>query len=110
MISTTEYMEILISSVGPALLGVVASVIRQTRYGWKGFRHFMAGLLMSVFTSVITGLLLEMWELPATVITGICGMCAYSGGSLLDALLWRADKEIRTAKLPGIRSQHGEEQ
>lgn len=105
MISTGEYMEILASSVAPAILGVVASVIRQTRYGWKGFRHFVAAMLTSIFTGVVTGLLLEMAELPATVVTGIVSIAAYSGGSLLDAILWRADKEIRTCKIPGIKSQ-----
>ena len=104
MISASEYVEILATATGPAVLGIVASIIRQTRYGWKGFRHFVAAMLMSVFTAVITGLLLEMWELPATVVTGICGMCAYSGGSLLDAVLWRAEKEIKTGRIHGIHS------
>lgn len=104
MISYAEYMEILATAIGPAILGIVASVVRQARYGWKGFRHFMAGLTMSVFTAVITGLLLEMYDMPATAVTAIVGMSAYSGGTLLDALLWRADKEIRTAKIPGVQS------
>lgn len=105
MISNAEYLEMLASTVGPATLGIVASIIRTVRYGWRGFRHFIAGLLMSVFTGVVTGLLLEVAELPATAVTAIVAMTAYSGGSLLDAILWRADKEIRTARLPGIQSR-----
>lgn len=104
MISHAEYMELLAASAGPAVLGVMASIVRHARYGWKGVRHFVAGILTSVFTSVITGLLLDMYDLPASVVMAIVGMSAYSGGTLLDAILWRADKEIRTAKLPGVHS------
>lgn len=104
MISQAEYLEILTISVGPAVLGIVASTVRTIRYGWKGFRHFLAGLFTSVFVAVITGLMLEMAELPATAVTAIVGINAYCGVTLLDAVLWRADKEIRTCKIPGIQS------
>lgn len=108
MISQADYMELMAGAAGLAILGVVASVVRLARYGWKGFRHFIAGTIISVFVAVTTGFLLEFWDLPPTVQTGLVGWAAYMGGTLLDAALCRVDKEIRSARIP-LAQEKGEE-
>lgn len=105
MISHAEYMELLAGSIGFAILGMVAAIVRFFRYGCKGLKHLAGGMVTSVFASVTVGFLLDLTDWPPTVVTALCGLSGYFGATLLDAALWRADKEIRTAKIPGIQSR-----
>lgn len=108
MISHAEYMELLAGSIGFAILGIVAGTVRFFRYGYKGLKHLAGGMVRCVFTAVTVGFLLDMTDWPPTVVTALVGLSGYFGGTLLDAALWRVNKEIRTARIPGVRSDHSQ--
>lgn len=107
MISNQQYLEMLAGSLGLVILGVASTVVRVARYGWKGFRHFIGSALTSVFVAVTTGFILDYWTLPPTVVLGIVGLCSYMSGTLLDGVMWRVDREVRRAKLPGVEHEDG---
>lgn len=100
MITQSDYIEILGLCVGPAVIGLAVTALRHAQQGnWNGV---VAGAATSVFVAITTTFLLDLWNFPATVVTAISGLAAYAGGKLLDSIVWRANKEIRTCRLPGI--------
>lgn len=97
-----QLVELAATTLIPAALGIAASAARVSRYGWKGMRHFIGSTTISVFTGVLAGWLMDLVDVPATVTAAVISICAYSGGSILDAVIWRAHREIRTAPIPAV--------
>lgn len=82
-----EYRETLVGLVLPLTLGVVGGSVRAIRFGVKSWRQFAGSLIVACFVAVLANWLLEAApELPQGVKSGIIGICAYSGGSVLDSL------------------------
>ncbi|WP_165177412.1 phage holin family protein [Desulfovibrio sp. ZJ369] len=86
--------DIVAGIVVPLLLSAVATCVRLSRFGWKGVRHLMASLFASTFTGVIVFWGLDYFDLSPTVDAAIISVCAYMGGSLLDAFAFRARQVV----------------
>ena len=92
--------ELIVGIVVPLLLGIISTIVRLLRYGWRGLRHFAASLITSVFVGVTVFWGLDYANLPPTVDASIISVCAYMSGSLLDTFVFKVRKTIRDIHIP----------
>lgn len=74
----------------PLVLGVAATMTRLSRMGWHSWTQFTSSCVVSCFTAVLAFWGLDYLDLSPTVDAAIVGVSAYMGGSLLDAIVFRA--------------------
>lgn len=77
--------------IGVALIG---ANVQSLKGPWKGWRVFIAANLAAAFSAIVCmSILPEYVSYDFSV--GISGIMAYSGGTLIDAVVERMCKEIK---------------
>lgn len=82
----------------PLVLGALGATVQCLRGRWLGWKNFIASQLTAAFI-VIVGMSILPQYVPYDVAAGISGFCAYSGGTLIDAIMERLKKEIETREV-----------
>ena len=82
---------------GPIALACLGATLQCVRGEWHGWRNFVVSNAMAAFSAVIVMSILPHY-VPMDVAAGAAGIVGYSGGSLIDAVLVRARKEIEEKK------------
>lgn len=80
------------------ILGVTGASLQCLRGPWRGWKNFLLSNATAAFSSIICMSILPQY-LPGIVSEGIAGMIGYSGGTLIDAVIDRARREIETRDL-----------
>ena len=78
---------------GAVLLACIGATLQCVRGEWHGWKNFVVSNAMAAFGAVIVMSILPNY-VPTDVSAGVAGIVGYSGGSLIDAVLVRARKEI----------------
>lgn len=80
---------------GPIALAMLGATIQCLKGEWHGWKNFIISNAMAAFGAVVVMSILPHY-VPLDVSAGVAGIVGYSGGSLIDAVLVRARKEIET--------------
>ena len=78
---------------GPIVLACVGATVQCFRGEWHGWKNFVVSNAAAAFGAVVVMSILPHY-VPTDVAAGVAGIVGYSGGSLIDAVLVRARKEI----------------
>ena len=82
---------------GPILLACLGATVQCLRGEWHGMKNFVVSNMAAAFGAIIVMSILPHY-CPADVAAGVAGIVGYSGGSLIDAVLVRAKREISDGK------------
>ena len=95
----------------PVFLALMACTVRICRFGIRSWRQLAASVATSCFVGVLVHWGLDYVILPSTVKAALTSICAYLGGSLLDAVQIRALHELAPGAYPctGNRGWPGEQ-
>ena len=82
-------------SAGPLALAMAGATVQCLRGPWRGWRNFLVSNATAAFGGVCVMLILPHY-VDYDVAAGLAGIVGYSGGSLIDAMLDRAKREIES--------------
>lgn len=82
----------------PLVLGALGAAVQCLRGRWLGWWNFLISQLTAAFGVIVSMSILPHY-MPYSVACGISGFVAYSGGTIIDALLERLKKEIETREV-----------
>lgn len=83
----------------PVLLACAGACIQCVRGEWRGWKNLLISNAMAAFSAIVCMSILPHY-VPHDVAAGIAGIVGYSGGTLIDAVLDRARREIETREIP----------
>lgn len=83
----------------PVMLGCLGASVQCLKGPWKGWKNFLISNLSAAFSVIVCMSILPHY-MPFDVAAGISGIVGYSGGTLIDAVLDRARREIETRDVP----------
>lgn len=84
----------------PILLAVSASFVRIHTVGWRGIKHFLGSVATSILVACLVFWALDIFAISLYVKVSIVGASSYMGGTLLDSIMHRLQKQIEHGKLP----------
>ena len=79
----------------PIVLAMLGATVQCLRGEWHGWRNFVVSNMAAAFGAIVVMSILPHY-CPTDVAAGVAGIVGYSGGSLIDAVLVRAKKEIES--------------
>lgn len=83
----------------PLCLAVAATFVKISRIGWQSWAQLFSSLVVSAFVAVLVYWGLDYFDWPPTVDACIIGVCSYTGGSLLDSIVFKIRRTVSAVSI-----------
>lgn len=95
MSEETDFLDLLKLCAWGGAFGAAGGVVRIVRFGAKSFWNILAQIIVSGFCGICAYSLLSGSGVTDMMMVGVCGIAGNSGGMILDAVQSQVVRKIR---------------